>query len=73
MSPATTNIATSPSTMTTARRPSSVSAWDRVRSPGAITAQPERETGAGGHDDRGELERAVRQDQAPEREARRPR
>ena len=64
--PATTNASTRPRAMTPARRASRPRAWLRVRSPGAMTAQPRRRPGGAGDDDGGQLEQAVGQDQPEE-------
>ena len=64
--PATMNASASPSAITAERRPCSASASVRVRSPGSTIAQPTARPGAAGHDDRGELEQAVREDQPVE-------
>ena len=66
MKAATTSIANTPSASRAPRRPPSTSASTRRRRP-ARAPQPEAQASTAGDDDRGQFERAMPGDEAPER------
>ena len=66
ITPLTNSTATRPSATVPAVRPSRASDWVRVSSPGLDPRPEQPQPGAGGHEDRGQLEQPVRQDQPEE-------